>query len=128
MFPEQLKKILKLIKRTGDRVVVFDSSAPEDSYVIMDLDRYAGMMTGSELADPRVVANNQANIQELSLEKSRKNEEKENLTEEDLTDKINREISIWKNRENASYLGEENKPKKPWQIPPQVKDRAQGVE
>lgn len=116
MFPEQLKKILKLIKRTGDRVVIFDASFPEDSFVVMDLDRYAGMMDKEDLVNKEIVVNNQ------------KAPEKENLTEEDLTDKINREISMWKNRENEPYLPEENKNRKPWSIPPQVKDKAQEVE
>ena len=128
MFPEQLRKILKLIKKTGDRVIIFDAVFPEDSYVVMDLDRYAGMMSETDLVDSKLVANNQLKNQELPLTPPAPIRETENLTEEDLTDKINREISVWKNRENASYLGEENKPKKPWQIPPQVKDRAQEVE
>lgn len=134
MFPEQLKRILNLIKKTGDKVVVFDASASDDSYVLMNFDSYEGMVssekainnnskiqTEKQVEDIIKKEESSANISDLSGENG-------NLTEEDLTDKINREISIWKNRENASYLGEENKPKKPWQIPPQVKDRAQGVE
>jgi hypothetical protein len=52
----------------------------------------------------------------------------EKLTEDDLTDKINREISMWKNRDNSAFLNEENKPKKAWQIPSQVKNNAQNIE
>jgi len=110
MFPEQLKKILNLIKKTGDRVIIFDSSAPDDSYVIMNFDAYAG---GSN--------------QPIQSKNAGNPESAESLTEEDLTDKINREISVWKNRENSAYLAEEDKPKKAWQIPPIVKDKAQEI-
>ena len=114
MFPEQLKKILNLIKKTGDRVVIFDGSNPDDSYVIMGFDSYA---------DEKI-----AEISTVKPESAPKLEKNDNLTEEDLTDKINREISMWKNRDISPSLTEENKPKKAWAIPPQVKDKAQEVE
>lgn len=126
MFPEQLKKILNLIKKTGDRVVVFDASSPDESYVIMDFDRYSNMI----LSDETGLKENSVpmEIKENNSVNSDLNEKKENLTEEDLTDKINREISMWKNRENLPYLAEEEKAKKAWQIPSQVKNKAQEVE
>ena len=49
------------------------------------------------------------------------------MTEEDLTDKINREISMWKNQEDVPDPSEDNKPKKAWQIPGNVKDKAQEI-
>lgn len=116
MFPEQLKKILNLIKKTGDRVIMFDASAPADSYVIMDIDRYTEMTLGE-------VEKNTKNTEKNDLEAK-----KENLTEEDLTDKINREISLWKNQENTPPSDEEEEAKKAWSIPPQVKNRAQKIE
>ena len=118
MFPEQLQKILNLIKKTGDRVVIFDSNEPSTSYVIMDFDRYADMNPGAE----------KLTKSELSPVNSDLKAETENLTEEDLTDKINREISVWKNSKNAPSLSEDDKPKKAWSIPPQVKNKAQEVE
>jgi hypothetical protein len=126
MFPEQLKKILNLIKKTGDRVVVFDASQPDESYVIMDFDRYSRMNLTDESSQKEVAP--KVEKTEISPVNSDLNEKKENLTEEDLTDKINREISMWKNRENLPYLAEEEKTKKAWQIPPQVKNKAQEVE
>jgi len=126
MFPEQLKKILNLIKKTGDRVVVFDAASPEESYVIMDFDRYSHMVLTEESTVPK-----QAEApfkSETSQANNGLDDKKENLTEEDLTDKINREISMWKNRENLPYLAEEEKSKKAWQIPSQVKNKAQEVE
>jgi len=126
MFPEQLKKILNLIKKTGDRVVIFDAMSPNESYVIMDFSRYENMIDGGEIAnkvEDKIVINTEVKTANSDL-----SEKPENLTEEDLTDKINREISMWKNRENLPYIAEEEKPKKAWQIPPQVKDKAQEVE
>ncbi len=126
MFPDQLKKILNLIKKTGDRVVVFDSSAADDSYVIMDIDRYENMVLGEKVPVESIPPVSRKS--ELNPINSDLTTEKENLTEEDLTDKINREISVWKNRENTSYPAEEDKPKKAWTIPSNVKDKAQEVE
>lgn len=126
MFPEQLKKILNLIKKTGDRVVIFDANNPGDSYVVMDIDRYASMVTDQkELVQNIPVETLETEISPVNTVKSVENE---NLTEEDLTDKINREISLWKNRENTAYLAEDDKPKKAWTIPSQVKNKAQEVE
>jgi len=127
MFPEQLKKILSLAKKTGDRVVIFDANAPDDSYVVMGFDDYAaGFNTVEEtkISDRQAAPLNTP----VSAGLSDNSQEAENLTEEDLTDKINREISMWKNRENSAYLGEDNKPKKAWQISPKVKNKAQEIE
>ena len=126
MFPEQLKEILNLIKKTGDRVVIFDAMSPNESYVIMDFNRYENMVNDGEVtnkADEQIAVKDE--VKPINSDLSDK---PENLTEEDLTDKINREISMWKNRENLPYIAEEEKPKKAWQIPPQVKDKAQEVE
>ncbi len=141
MFPEQLKKILNLIKKTGDRVVVFDANAPDDSYVIMGFDDYAEGFdcdcdcgSACEKCASDVPAAKAAKTQEAPINTPIKADlpadsvKTENLTEEDLTDKINREISMWKNRENSAYLGEESKPKKAWAIPSNVKNKAQEVE
>ncbi|MFA5155368.1 MAG: hypothetical protein WC453_02950 [Patescibacteria group bacterium] len=126
MFPEQLKKILDLIKRTGDRVIIFDSQEPDDSYVIMDFASYAAKQSGHDPVAPAQPAATSAKDM-ASAELSPISAKSDNLTEEDLTDKINREISMWKNRDVSSFLGEENKPKNGWQIPPQVKDKAQEI-
>lgn len=111
MFPEQLKRILDLVKRTGDKVVIYDAASPEDSYVVMDLNGYEGMLGVAQKAPI------QAKI-----------EKKADLTEEDLTDRINREISVWKNQENPAFLTEADKSKKPWSIPKEVKEKAKELE
>ena len=133
MFPEQLKKILKMIKQTHDRVVIFDGNSPEDSYVIMDLDNYMDQSAQSVQSVQRAPEAKRplAPAKEIAQENSElspKSGKNENLTEEDLTDKINREISMWKNQENPPYIAEENRAKQAWQIPPVVKDKAQEVE
>lgn len=111
MFPEQLKKILDLVNRTGDRVVIYDAASPDSSYVVMNLDAYEGLL-GEPKKSPSTA----------------KSEQKVDLTEEDLTDRINREISIWKNQENPEFLSEEDKSKKPWRISKEVKQKAKELE
>jgi hypothetical protein len=37
---KQLKQVINLSKKTGDRVIVFDNSEPESSFVVMALDQY----------------------------------------------------------------------------------------
>ena len=161
MFGDQLKKILQLIKATGDRVIVYDPSAPDDSYVILDFNRYSDMINSGIpkkaveviAKEPiREIAKEPAKpapkdlptevLEELSISEKKslniKEElikdfvkdsvKSENLTEDDLTDKINREISMWKNRDDVVYLDEEDKPKKAWQIPSQVKNNALVIE
>ncbi len=37
---EQLKKALKLARKTNNPIIFFDAETPEDSFAIIDLDRY----------------------------------------------------------------------------------------
>lgn len=108
MLSEQLKKILQLIKKTDDRVIIFDSNHPEDSFVLMGLDRYTKMLDAQELS------------QALKTEKN-------DLTEDSLTDKINFEISNWKNEDKEEELDEESGPGKTWKIPPKIVDKAEDI-
>jgi len=66
----QLKKVLDLSKKTGDRVIVFNQDNSDDTYVVMSLNDYEKLAVG-------------------------KNEVR-GLTEDELLDKINRDIAIWK--------------------------------
>ncbi len=133
MFPEQLKKILNIIKNTNDRVVIYDANTPDESYVVMNFNDYASRLTVKNSPVTPVnlpLASNasSASVQEPIKAESLMNVRQiENLTEEDLTDKINREISVWKNRDDVSYLNDDSKIKKAWAIPPQVRDKAQEV-
>ena len=130
MFPEQLKKILNLIKKTGDRVVIYDSAESDDSYVVMGLDSYANLrkINNEGKSAENYSGNNVVNLEEKSAKLSTNSVQSENLTGEDLTDKINREISAWKNNQNADSSIVDDRPKKAWSIPSQVKNKAQEVE
>ncbi len=66
---EKFKRIVKLIEKTGDKCIVFDPKN-DDTYVIMGLNDYERMaLNKNEVSD---------------------------LTEEQLLDKINRDIAVWK--------------------------------
>jgi hypothetical protein len=69
----QLQKAILLARKTGDKLIVFDSSNPETAYVIMALDQYER------------IAENQTKIT--------------GLTEQELLDKINRDIAVWKSEQ-----------------------------
>lgn len=64
-----LQRVLNLAKKTGDNVIVFDSLNPERSYVILAINRYEDLLE-------------EAGYQDF-------------LTEEEMTDKINRDIEPW---------------------------------
>jgi len=80
----QLQKAINLAKITGDRVIVVDSSKPEDVFVVMDLKEYEEFVLGKNKL--------------------------RSLTEEELLDKINRDVAVWKSenddnyRENAEFI------------------------
>jgi len=111
MFPEQLKKILKLIKKTGDKVVIYNENEPNNSFVLMDLENYESL-----------VGENNNDKNKLKIADTR------DLTTDDITDRINCDISTWKNQENGPYLAEESKSRNPWAIPVKIKNGAQQVE
>ena len=71
---DQFQKAIKLAKKTGDRLIVFDPAKSDLAYVIMALDEY----------------------ERLALKKS----EVRGLTEDELLDKINRDIAIWKSEQD----------------------------
>lgn len=109
MFSEPLKKILALIERTGDGLVIYNEAEPEKAQVILSLGKYEQLVNG------------------LNPKKPRSSTPKTDLTSEELTDKINDDISTWKNQEKALFLAEESKNRNPWAIPPQVKNGAEEI-
>ncbi len=74
---DQLRKIISLIKKTGDRVVVLDEKS-ESGYVVMTISEYEKLILG------------QSGVQ--------------GLTEDELLAKINRDIAIWKDFQEKSQL------------------------
>ncbi len=52
---KQLKQVINLSKKTGDRIVVFDNDNSEDSFVVMPLDQYEDLIDKS-LTDKKIPA------------------------------------------------------------------------
>ena len=67
---DQLQKAINLAKKTGDKLIVFDSSKPDNVFVVLSLKDYENLVLGKS--------------------------EVRGLTEDELLDKINRDIAIWK--------------------------------
>ena len=44
----QLERIINLVKKTGDRLVVLDRDNPRKSYVVMDINDYEALVDGNE--------------------------------------------------------------------------------
>ena len=78
----QLQKAINLVNKTGDRLLVVDKSNPEQAFAIMSIDEY----------------------EKLTINRS----EVRDLTENQLLDKINRDIAIWKSDNEFSENGNEN--------------------
>ena len=72
---DQLQKVINLAKKTGDRLIVFDSSKPDNAFVVLALKDYENLVLGKS--------------------------EVRGLTEDGLLDKINRDIAIWKSEQNS---------------------------
>lgn len=71
----QLNRLLKLINRTGDRLVILDKET-ETAIVMMEIDEYEKILNGG----PRL----------------------EDMSESDILDKINREVAIWREKNIAN--------------------------
>jgi hypothetical protein len=71
---DQLARAIKLARLTGDRLLIFDSSRNDQGFVVMSIDEY----------------------EKLALKKTGVI----GLTEDELMDKINRDIAIWKNEQD----------------------------
>ena len=116
----QFQKAIDLIKKTGDKLIIFDSAKPDNVYVIMGLKDYENLVFGKS--------------------------EVRGLTENELLDKINRDIAIWKSerefKENLVQYKQANKfdffedkfgEEKPdskgklWSIPKDIKEAADEV-
>ncbi len=67
---KQLQKLIELSNKTGDRLIVFDPNNEQSAYVVMGVNDYEKMAIGMS--------------------------EVRGLTEDELLDKINRDIAIWK--------------------------------
>ncbi|PIT94424.1 hypothetical protein COT98_03780 [Candidatus Falkowbacteria bacterium CG10_big_fil_rev_8_21_14_0_10_39_9] len=108
----KLQKVMRLARKTGDRIVVFDNNEPDNSFVIMPLEEYEDIIGLSE-----------------------GNGENSNLTQEKITDKIESsgQNKIWKNDHNfpkeniyssGQILNNRYKGNNNWSIPKSVKAAA----
>ena len=70
-----MQKAINLVKKTGDKLIVYDSSKPDNTFVILALKDYENLVLGKS--------------------------EVRGLTEDELLDKINRDIAIWKSEQNS---------------------------
>ena len=103
----QLQKVINLVNKTGDRVIVVDSANPENIFVVMGLDEYEKIVGHTE-------------TKQIWQSKIR------DLTEDELLDRINRDIAIWKSENdlakypsaNSASLGEAEENK---ELPPTAK-------
>ena len=100
----QLQRILSLVKRTGDRIIVFDPVEAEKSYVVMDIDQYEKLLAPSDVISDKKV-----------------------LTSASTTDKIDSGEKMWKTDKNfqedniySSAQIIENQQKNNWKIPGEV--------
>ena len=81
----QLQKVINLVKKTGDKIIVFDNIKQDSVYVIMSLKDYESLVLGKS--------------------------EVRGLTEDELLDKINRDIAIWKSEQDfmdSTHLNQQN--------------------
>jgi hypothetical protein len=138
---KQLEKALKLAKRTGDRLIVFDGPESEEAFVVMNLEQYEDLIVGcdcgedcdcdcgedcdcdfddtadfSDFEEPKPDMKEVDSLEDeelaeedfdIDLESLPIVDEKidhelsyaqevQRLTEEELLDKINRDIALWK--------------------------------
>jgi len=98
---DQLQKAINLAKKTGDKLIVFDSSKPENVFVVLSLKDYENLVLGKS--------------------------EVRGLTEDELLDKINRDIAIWKSEQdfNGSLGAFENSQTEPF---PEDNDRSESID
>lgn len=85
---QELKKVIKMVKETGDRIIVFDPEEGGDNFVVLPWEEYEKLIKYSGIK---------------SEEKTKEGELK-NLTENELIDKINRDIAAWKNENEGKRL------------------------
>lgn len=131
MNPELISRLISLVERTGDRVVLADPQTGK-AVVVMDLSSYEKLCVGvkpAELSSKPAVTDEPAaavKIEEPKAQKTAEIKEKTpsraqsavkpavpvsntgltDLTQDELLDKINREIAAWKNGQESKRTEE----------------------
>ena len=85
---KEIKKVISLAKKTGDRIIVFDPEEGGENFVIVSLEEYEKLLNQSG---------------KISLNNNEGHGIK-NLTEDELIDRINRNIAVWKNENKDKEL------------------------
>lgn len=80
----QLQKAIELAQKTGDKIIVFDSIKSDSAYAVMSLKDYEDLLLGKS--------------------------EVRGLTEDELIDKINRDVAVWKSEQEFNREYEQNEP------------------
>ncbi|MDD3711272.1 MAG: hypothetical protein PHP37_01560 [Patescibacteria group bacterium] len=115
---KQLKQVINLSKKTGDRIIVFDNNFPDDSFVVMTLDQYEKLM--GDHFQPKNQSQND-NFQDLNTNAQKIiDDNAQVLTEKKIIDKIeDRENNDNDNLPNRNFKNNN------WQIPAQVKQESE---
>lgn len=79
---EEFKKVLNLVKRSGDKLVLFDT-ASDTAFMLLPLSEYEKTLTGGSSV--------------------------RGLTEDELLAKINRDISTWRETQKSDQTSENEK-------------------
>ena len=93
---EKLEHFINLIAKTGDKLLVYDRHNPDNSFVVVSMNEYERLTATTDTV--------------------------KGLTEDELIDKINRDISLWKHepREPKSHS-------KAWTIPESRRREAEAL-
>ena len=95
-----LKKIIELAKKTGDKVIVTDSDG-SNPYVVMNLDDYEKLLS-EDKSEPE-------------------------LTDTDLLNKINQDVSDWKTRQQ-DMVKEENVQEPEFSVEPETTEVSKDID
>ncbi len=112
----KLQKVLKLAKKTGDRIVVFDNSEPDHSFVVMALDEYEEILGISDKNGENSVLTERPIAGKMASSEQNKNWQAESGFPKE---NVYSSGQIIKNR----FKGNNN-----WSIPKAVKEAAEDVE
>ena len=93
-----ITKIFKLVQETGEHFIITDVEG-KNAFVVMPLEEYRGLKSKKA---PAVVATTSVAQPTSISDKS----DLANLTEEQLLNKINAEIAVWKNAQVTETLAE----------------------
>lgn len=103
----QLDKALRLAKKTGDRLIVFDSPTSENAFVVMNLEQYEDLLDMECSGDCDCGHDHDYNFEdEIDMDEDF-GPDLAGLTEEEMLDKINRDIAQWK-EVNSDHGNEQN--------------------